>query len=279
MGKHLVKNLLMDGHNITIANRGRSKDEFGNKVSRILFERTDERSIKEALSSQQFDLIFDSLAYCSNDIKILLDHVSCDRYVTISTTAVYRKHIDTKECEFNPLAEKVIWCSRSEFPYDESKRQAERALAQAYPSVSSVAVRFPFVIGEDDYTNRLYFYVEHIMAQKPMYVDNFKNQMAFVRSDEAGKFLSLFAQNEFQGTINGASSGTVSIQDIAEYIKMKTGKEAILSQDGETAPYNGEKEYSINTDKANELGFYFTPLHQWIFDLLDYCIDRFHCIQ
>ena len=41
---------------------------------------------------------------------------------------------------------------------------------------------------------------------------------------------------------------------------------------GDEAPYNGEPEYSINTDKAETLGFQFTNLKDWIYDLIDYYI-------
>ncbi|MBS7340988.1 MAG: hypothetical protein KIH00_12225 [Lachnospiraceae bacterium] len=45
-----------------------------------------------------------------------------------------------------------------------------------------------------------------------------------------------------------------------------------LSDDGEEAPYNGEPEYSINTEKATALGFRFSNLKDWIYELLDYYI-------
>jgi len=49
--------------------------------------------------------------------------------------------------------------------YNEVKRQAEAALEQCYAHIPSVAVRFPFVVGEDDYTRRLHFYAEHVINQ------------------------------------------------------------------------------------------------------------------
>lgn len=41
----------------------------------------------------------------------------------------------------------------------------------------------------------------------------------------------------------------------------------------ENAPYNGEPEYSINTEKARALGFRFSILQDWIYELLDYFIQ------
>ncbi|MCL2518025.1 MAG: reductase, partial [Oscillospiraceae bacterium] len=210
--------------------------------------------------------MFDSLAYCSNDIKALLDNVKCESYIFISTTAVYDKHLNTREEEFEPLSKPLVWCGRSDFPYDEIKRQAECAVAQEYAHIKSIAVRLPFVIGMDDYTKRLNFYVEHIINEKPMFIDNYEAQMSFVRSDEAGQFLSFLAESNFTGAINGASEQTISIKEISEYLN----KPAILSNDGDKAPYNGEKEYSININRAKSLGFTFTPLKNWIYELIDY---------
>ena len=51
---------------------------------------------------------------------------------------------------------------------------------------------------------------------------------------------------------------------------------AVLSDDGDPAPYNGMPEYSINTSKAESLGFKFTDVNDWIYGLLDYYIDVAH---
>ena len=41
IGKHLVLNLLRNEHVVTIATRGKTKDNYGAKVNRICFDRTD----------------------------------------------------------------------------------------------------------------------------------------------------------------------------------------------------------------------------------------------
>lgn len=273
-GKHAVRALLAKGHTVTIATRGRAADPFGDAVHRLTLERTDPESLRQVLGGRHYDAVVDDLAYCSNDVKYLLDVLSCDRYVMTSSTAVYHKHMDTKEEEFDPQGHPLIWSSRGEFPYEEGKRQAEAALVQKYPHVAAAAVRFPFVIGEDDYTNRLYFYVEHIVNGRAMQVDNPECPMAFVRSDEAGAFLAFMAESGFCGAVNGSSEQVLSIRDIADYVAQKTGCTPVLSAEGDTAPYNGENAYSIHVGRAKELGYAFTPLKDWIYDLLDYYIER-----
>lgn len=98
--------------------------------------------------------------------------------------------------------------------------------------------------------------------------------MGYIRSDEAGKFMAFLADKNVQGAINGSSKGTISLREIIDYVERKTGSKAVFLDTGDEAPYNGEPEYSINTDKAETLGFQFTNLKDWIYDLVDYYIER-----
>jgi len=275
MGKHLVYSLIEKEYDITIATRGITPDDFGDNVKRVVVDRTDDESMKAVLSQTSYDVIFDSLAFCSNDVKYVLDHADCGKYIFISTSAVYKTfHNNITEEDFDPYTEPLIWCGRDDYTYDVIKQQAECAVVQGYPHVKYAAVRVPVVLGRDDYLNRLYFYVDHVINQKPMFINNIDVQMAFVRSDEAGKFISFLAETDFIGTINGASEQTVSMKEVIDHITAKTGNTAVLSDSGAPAPYNNFQDFTINVDKAKNLGFTFTPLKDWIFDLTDYYIDE-----
>ena len=272
-GIPMVEELIQQGHEVTIATRQTTKDNIGNAVQRIQIERTDPIQMEQALKGKHFDVVYDKIAYCSNDIKNIMDVIDCDKYIYMSSTAVYEpKKMDTKEENFDAMGKELIWCNRADFPYDEIKRQAECALWQKYDDRNWIAVRYPFVIGKDDYTKRMLFYVEHTMKSIPMKVDNQDVQMGYIRSDEAGKFMAFLADKNVQGAINGSSKGTISLREIIDYVERKTGSKAVFLDTGDEAPYNGETEYSINTDKAETLGFQFTNLKDWIYDLIDYYI-------
>ncbi|MBQ8378088.1 MAG: NAD-dependent epimerase/dehydratase family protein [Oscillospiraceae bacterium] len=274
-GIQMVEELVNRGHDVTIATRGITPDHFGNKVKRIIFNRSDCDSIRKAFAHKHYDVVIDKIAYCSNDIKNILEVLDCDRYIYMSTTAVYNpKTLNTVEEDYDGRGKELVWCDRGDFSYSDIKRQAEIALSKVYQNVNWTAVRYPVVLGMDDYTNRLRFYVDHIIKGVPMNIDNADLQMGYISSDEAGKFLAFITENDFSGAVNGSSHGTISLAEIMEYVNQKTGCKGIITPDGENAPFNGECEYSINTDKAEKMGFKFSNLKDWIFELLDYYIEQ-----
>lgn len=273
-GVTMVEELLRQGHDVTIATRQRAKDGFGDRVRRLQIERTDPASMENVLKGRRFDVIYDKIAYCSNDIRNALDILDCGKYIYMSSTAIYDLKPDTREEDFDGLAPGLEWCSRTDFPYHEVKRQAEYALWQRYPDRNWIAVRYPFVVGRDDYTGRLLFYVENAMKSVPMQIDNLDEQMGFIHSEEAGRFMAFLADRNITGALNGCSHGTISLREILGYVESRTGKKANLSRQGREAPYNGVSEYSINTDKAEKLGFCFSHIDSWIYDLLDYYIQQ-----
>lgn len=278
-GVYLVEKLLENGHTVTIATRGIAKDHFDDRVRRLIVDRGNADSLARIFDNQEYDCIVDNICYASNDVKKLLKVARCSRYVMTSTMSVYPAeefHLNMKEEEFTPLLYSLKWYDRQDAPYDEIKRQAEAALFQKFPDINAAAVRFPFVIGKEDYTNRLFFYVESVMKEKKVYVDNLKEEMSFISAEEAGAFLAWMAENRETGSFNAANRGTVTIEQIVKYVEDKTGKKArlVCSEKGCAAPYNGTKAYSINTEKAQKAGFTFSELNCFITKLLDYYIEQ-----
>jgi len=276
IGVHLIKQLLADGHNVTIATRGKAEDNFGNTVNRAIIERTNPVSISQALKGKAYDVVYDSQAFSSNEIKYLLDVVDCGRYIETSTVSVYYPNfkLELTESDFDPYTYPLKWCSRTDFEYDEIKRQAECAIFQAYNHVPSVAVRIPLVIGEDDYTKRLYFYIEHIVKSLPMHVDNLDSKIEFIMSKEAGKFLAWLADKSFCGSINAANIGSKSLSGIIKYVENKIGINANISEGGEVASLNGFPDYGLNLELAKKIGYTFPSLDTVLYDLLDKYIEE-----
>ena len=276
-GIPMINKLLQDGQEVTIATRSNHSDLFGSRVRYLQMDRCNPDTIQKALYRQHFDMIIDKIAYCSNDIRYLLDHASCEKYICMSSASVYDPlHIDTMESDYDPAQAKPVWGNRSDFSYNEGKRQMECAILQYLHLCDSAFIRYPFVIGPNDYTKRLAFYVEHVVNSIPMYIDHADSRLAFIQETEAGTFFAHLLLHPLSGAINGCSHGTVSIREILDYLEAKTGIKALLSQTGDPAPYNGAESYTLNTDKAESCGYHFSDLDTWIFSLLDHILEQYH---
>ena len=277
IGVHLVNKLLCEGHNVTIGTRGLAKDGFGQRVERLTLDRHDDASLHTALKGRAFDVIYDNLCYDSNDIKRLFDAVEAKRYVLTSSRGVYHGldvgHM-TDESGFCPLSHKLEWCSFDKNNFDgityyEGKRQAETAVFQTYGGVPAVAVRFPIVIGSDDDTKRLGFFVEHIVKGLPMHVVNLDLRHCCIRSDEAGSFLAWVGSRGFTGPVNACSHGSFTIRQVISYIEERTGKKAVFDVNGDAGTCNRTNELNLDNTKAEDIGFKFSNVDAWLHGLLD----------
>lgn len=276
-GIPMVDRLLQLGHDVTIATRGVTTDKFGKFVKRIRINIYDPASVKLALYGKSYDVVIDKMGYGSLDIANILDNVACDRFIHMSTAGVYTlDHYNIREEEFNPSDVSLVWYTRGECDYDTLKRLAEAAIVQKYSDIPSVMVRSPFVLGKNDYTNRLYFYLEHIQSQKPMYIDNMDHQFCVANADELGEFMADLVDSDIEGPVNFCSNGLISIRDIVTYGERLIGKQAVLSADGDKAPYNGTLSNSLDLTKAEKSYGFIRNVRDWIFNLIETDIDRFN---
>lgn len=52
MGIRLVQELFLNGNRVTVANRGKTADRFGNRIERLKLDLDDPESVKQALNGK-----------------------------------------------------------------------------------------------------------------------------------------------------------------------------------------------------------------------------------
>ncbi len=269
-GIPMVRKLIADGHDVTLATRGQHTDRFGSSVQRITLDKTDESSVKSALCGKSFDVVIDKVAYSSNDVRSLLKHARCQKYIQMSSCAVYQsEHLNITENEFDPKSIALKWLDRPA-DYALGKRLAERAALEFMNERSCVFVRFPVVLGENDYTGRLAFYAQHICGGLPMHIQNINAKTSYIHETQAGEFIAKLVDTDISGAVNGCSDGIVSQRDIIGYIEKKSEKQAIISRGGDNAPYDDVcTDKSYDCTKAKSLGSAFSDISSYLYSLLD----------
>ncbi|PWK13394.1 NAD-dependent epimerase/dehydratase family protein [Tumebacillus permanentifrigoris] len=266
-GKRLVQVLLERGVNVTVATRGQTQDDFGDRVQRLQIDRFDRKSMATAVEGKYFDVVYDQICYGPTDAQNAADVFvnKVGRYVFTSTLSVYDATGQALgEAEFKPTTYPIKYGPHTDFTYQEGKRLAEAVFFQK-ADFPVVAVRIPIVLGLDDYTRRLHFHVEHVRDEVPFVMPNLDAQMNFIHAQEAAEFLAWAGSAPIKGPVNACANGQIAMRDLLALIEEKLGQKAIVSAEADDAsPYGVPTTWAMKTQKAQEAGYSFTNLHDWL---------------
>lgn len=273
-GKRLVTNLMDSGADVTILTRGNSKDDLGNTVTRLTADRKDPDSLRQAVGSCDYDIVYDNICYTPEEAGYTAELFAgrVGHYVLTSTLSVYdfADH-PLKEEDFDPYRYPVVRRnSLSDYSYKEGKRQAEAVLFSRH-DLNVAAVRFPIVLGTDDYTKRLLFHIEHALKGEAIGLPAPDAQISFIHAEEAAQFLKWVGEVRFEGPINACSNGSVSVREIMDMIKENTGKIAALQPSAGSehmSPFGIPGDWTMDNSRAAAAGFSFWSLKEWMLQLI-----------
>jgi nucleoside-diphosphate-sugar epimerase len=271
-GKRLVRLLLQANHEVTILSRGQMADDFGDKVKRLVADRTNSSEMKAALDGKSFDAVVDQI--CMNGeqarIAVQLFKDKTDYYLYTSTLSVYALGSDLAETEFNALDYKTLRPTTPAEEYAEGKRAAEKVFLEQCFFATSFA-RFPVVVGDDDYTDRLLKHVCSVSRKEPIYFPNLKARFGLIQSSDAAKALQWMVENKKLGVFNFASPDPITLEELMSEISSVVGQEAIFAESGNSqngSPYGVPQSWTMNVSKARAEGFECEPQAEWLRPLL-----------
>lgn len=279
-GRHLILDLLEKGHSVIVATRGNLDFPFKDEVNFIKADRKNLEDLKSLASLGPFDVIYDQICMNALDATNAVNAFKnqCKRYIFTSSGSVYDfvdDHLLVEE-DFDYKTYPMNLTPTDPPDYQEDKRQAEVVFGdQNFFPVAMV--RFPIVLGMDDYTERLKFHVKRIFNSEPIYFPRLDSKLSFVDSDEAGKFLSFLGEQTFYGAINCADDKTISLRELVSLIETKTNKKFIAGDiDNKThqSPFGTEKDFMMSNALAKSLGFKFNDLREYLADLINQLIER-----
>lgn len=130
----------------------------------VIGNRKDQDLLKN-LVKRNYDVIIDFIGYCLPDAQKLINALKLGNFtpkiIFISSTYVY--DIDQekqffKEEDFNPNNYDGNLLEREMISYEEGKRSAESFYSKNYIPEKLCILRFPIILGEEDYTKRTHFF-------------------------------------------------------------------------------------------------------------------------
>ena len=280
-GRKLVELLLADGHDVTIVTRGRLANPFGDKVKHLIVDRRDTEAFSKAVEGEYYDIVYDNICYSPNEAKAFCDifNGKMGKLVFTSTLSTYAADGNAKsEADFDPYTYSIQMGDTEAFTYSEGKRQAE-AVFFKYATSPVVAVRFPIVMGIDDYTKRLHFHVKHVANEEAIGFLNMDAEMSFILAEEAGQFLKWAGLTDVEGPFNATAQGTISLKDLMVLVEKATSKQAkivLVENDEIRSPYAVPASWYMTTEKAEQAGFVFSKLNDWLPGLIGEIANQYN---
>jgi nucleoside-diphosphate-sugar epimerase len=282
-GKKLVEKLIENGDQVSVATRGTKSDPFGNKVERLIMDREKKETMEAAFSNKEWDIVYDQSCFSPIEARDTAEALKgkVKRYIFTSTQAVYEFGTLHKEENFNANTYEITYKTRREYPGYEGYKEAKRASEAVFHQLGFfevVSVRFPIVVSEDDYSERLKYHVDKIIAGEAIGIPNPQLRYSYIHADEAAGFLLKIGKSDFTGPINPGSAGDISMRELTEKIALFANKNAIIdsSKDAESpSPYALPGSWSIDTSKAQGLGFEFKKLDLLLEELIKFYIQKY----
>lgn len=169
MGHYLAKTLAEAGADLTILNRGITKDELPDSIHRLHADRKDSLQLRRALLAKSFDTVIDFVMYRADEAEAAIElfRGGIDHYIMISSGQVYlvregaERPFGEEDYEGRVMpAPKENSFAYEEWRYGIGKREAEDRLRQAWTESNfpQTILRLPMVNSARDPFNRFLNY-------------------------------------------------------------------------------------------------------------------------
>ncbi|QKY15396.1 NAD-dependent epimerase/dehydratase family protein [Halorubrum sp. CBA1229] len=170
IGRHTVSDLLGNGYDVTMLNRGTHENPFAgdDRVTHVEGDRTNERDLRTAKLSAEPDIVIDCVAYHPADVEAAVDvFADVDGYVYVSSGSSYaEEEIPKREWEtpLQPCTPEQATDESME-TYGNRKAEGDRVVFDAAENgVNATAVRPCIVYGPYDYTERLDYWIDRVLS-------------------------------------------------------------------------------------------------------------------
>ena len=307
-GKIIVRMLLERGDEITLFTRGQSRPPFWESIRHLSGDRNDRSDFEGKLRGRQFDAVIDNIAYRKEDVESAIRTFggNVGKYLFVSTVSVYGglghatqsrtsatadkpaelfEAVPLEEC--CPIREDALDLSRFDYSYPPGiheyavgKRHGEKVLEEQ-PQFPSVRIRVPPVMGPEDHSNRLWFYIQRVLDGGEIILPNggynmFRNMYS---ADVARAIVSAADKGVPGNAYNIAQDEIMTLRRLVRSIGRAVGEEPktvdvpmeILERAGfpyadwTYDPFSRPPCYVMSIEKAKaDLGMRSTPQDDWV---------------
>jgi 2'-hydroxyisoflavone reductase len=171
VGRHMTEIALAAGHEITLANRGRTGPDLFPQARHLRIDRNRRDPDLEALKGHDWDATLDTCAYWPGQVRALADALDGrgGHHLHVSSVSAYAEGVAPGADESASLAELDAdqaadpdALDLTETTYGPLKAACERLAVQRFGEASTAVVRPTYVVGPHDPSGRFCWWVDRL---------------------------------------------------------------------------------------------------------------------
>ncbi len=279
IGRHLVTDLLDNGYDVTIFNRGNHDNPFAKTdgVSHFEGDRTNDTALETARDEVDPDIVIDCVAYKPREVRAATEiFADVDGYVYISSGSAYGNEEIPKRENHTELCDCTAEQATDDTgeSYGPRKAEGDRAIfAAAERGVNAMSLRPCIVYGPHDYTERLDFWINRVNEYDRLVVPgDGQNLWHRAYAEDVASALRIVAEEGEPGeAYNVGDQQLVTMDEMISLVAdaLDTDVELVHASDRElstadlaTDDYILYRDYPhvLDTNKLKSLGWESTPL-------------------
>jgi len=236
VGKALIPMLLGAGHLVTVLNRGNHKMTG---VLQIVADRDDQKAMSKLTS--EFDVVIDTSGYTKRQVETALSVFgkAANRWIHLSSAAVYSEKSDGLATEDDPLGGDPIWGE-----YGVDKSEADEFLIEAVDAKLAI-LRPPYLYGPNNTNDRETFIWSRVLSGRPIiYPGNGSALFQFLHVEDLAAIITHLVDAEFENcaVYNIAEPETMNAETWAKRLaKLLGGNLKLVSGDIHAAGITARK--------------------------------------
>ncbi len=300
LGPAIVRRLLQQGYNVTVFNRGLTRDDLPGEVERLKGDRADPQHLKSAVAGREFDLVIDTTLYTGAEAKAVVEVFTgrVGRYLFLSTGQVYLVRLGVKrpfkeEDYDGPVMDEPPQSdeyAHGNWLYGADKRAAEDVFTRAWEETKFpfTSLRLPMVNSERDHYDRVYGYYLRLQDGGPILVPEGEGlPVRHVYGEDVVQAIMRLADGDL-GKGRAYNIGQDETVTLAQFLAMLAElshrplrivsvPRAELENHGllpDCSPFSGKWMSSLDNARSKaELGMIYTPMRNYLKKLIDFYLS------
>jgi nucleoside-diphosphate-sugar epimerase len=178
LGRRITQEFVRHGDHVAVLARAKTTRDGLPGTESLQADRRDLAALRSAVGGREFDIVVDNIAFDAEDVTGLLQVLSgrAGHYLLTSSVAVYadryvRRPIQEHDADLTRRAAvdaPDAFHPRLGHAYANGKRQAEQAVAES--AIPWTVLRPPVVVGADDRTLRVWWFVQRLLDGQPLVI-------------------------------------------------------------------------------------------------------------